>query len=143
MRLGQPDPKQSIEGVAAGTRARDGDRRRDVGQRQLEAALGGPETVLPVHRDAGDDHHGDDRDRAERHQQAKREQCAADRLPKSDAQAPQDPGPKAESVDHRERPAQSASTEPAEELLRAVAEEVQADDQPQHQNGYIHAHFYQ
>src|SRR6266571_7194574 len=61
-----------------GERKRDGDRR--VEQRQLDAVRRGKESVAPVHRDGGDDHHGEHECRPDGAEEADGDEKAGDEL---------------------------------------------------------------
>src|SRR5205807_9748072 len=123
----------------ARTAERDAQGRDSQDQRVLITAVVREKPFLGVGAHTRDHHHGQRDRRGERRQQAKRQQQPGSRFSQSREQRVPPAGNEAQLLEEPSRARQSVPAEPAEQLLRPMGGQGQADHEAQHHNSDTHA----
>ena len=131
---GEVEAERRVERDVARAHRRETERDRRVHERELEAAVLGPDALAAVRGEGSRDHRGDQNRRGERNEEAERQQQAAEELGGSgERRVHAAPG---RSPSASKKPAgalDAVSPKDAEQLLGAVAHEKQARDRVQSQ----------
>lgn len=132
------DPESAVQRVRAETGERERERGGAVDQRQLEAAVLGPEPLGEVDRNARDEHDQDDQRRPDRTTQTDSGQQAAPEFAERGRESEQNARPEAELLEEAARPGERIAAELPERFLAAVGGDSESDEQPDDEKRGIH-----
>ena len=137
----EPREQRRVDRRPARTGLGEGRRGGDQREVVLVAAARDPRAVLEVHLPDRRDHHAREHRRGERRERAERQQRAAQRLRAAGGGRMAPAGAQAElALEEAGRAVESVAAEPAEELLRSMADHQRPDRAAQEGSTEVHRH---